>query len=311
MIEKADRPKVVIITGPTAVGKSGLAHRLAQALGGEIINADSMQVYRLMDIGTAKPSLRERQEVPYHLIDIIDPDQPFDASMFRSRASAVVRDLQERKKPTLVVGGTGLYLRVLQRGIFSCPTSNPEIRKRLKQKASEEGPESLWTRLKEEDPIAAERIHPRDTFRVIRALEVWEMTGQPISQWQLWDREGDSEFNLLWIGLTLDRKVLYQRINERVEAMLAQGFLEEVRTLLNSGYSSDLNSMKSLGYRHLAGVLQGLGTLEEAKEKIKRDTRHYAKRQLTWLSKESNLKWYSPEEFDKIHSTLLDFLKDP
>jgi len=309
MAQRSYRSKIVIITGPTAVGKSGLAHRLAQKVGGEIINADSMQVYRWMDIGTAKPSLQERKEIPYHLIDIIDPDQPFDASLFRALASTIIDDLQARQVPILVVGGTGLYLRVLQKGIFSCPTSNRVIRERWRNEASDKGPEFLWTRLKEKDSLAAERIHPRDTLRLIRALEVWELTGRPISQCQQWDQGEDSEFNILWIGLSLDRENLYRRINRRAEEMMEHGFLKEVEELLQRGYSPEIKSMKSLGYRHLVGVLQGHWPMEQALETLKRDTRHYAKRQLTWLGRECNLNWYSPTEFDKIHSKMLDFLK--
>ncbi|MBA4393358.1 MAG: tRNA (adenosine(37)-N6)-dimethylallyltransferase MiaA [Desulfobacca sp.] len=306
---KPNRPRIVIVTGPTAVGKSGLAHNLAQKLGGEIINADSMQVYRLMDIGTAKPSLKERKEVPYHLIDIVDPDQPFDASAFRVQAGEVIRNLHSREVPILVVGGTGLYLRVLQKGIFSCPAPKMEIREQWKKEASGQGPEFLWTQLKEKDPSAADRIHPRDTLRLIRALEVLELTGRPISQCQQWDLGGDSEFNILWIGLSSDRDTLYQRINKRADQMIAQGFLKEVQGLLQRGYSPELKALKSLGYRHLVGVLQGRWELEEALEILKRDTRHYAKRQLTWLARESNLNWYSWKEFDTIHLKISDFLK--
>ncbi len=306
---KLNRPRLVIITGPTAVGKSGLAHRLAQKVGGEIINADSMQVYRLMDIGTAKPSLKKRKEVPYHLIDIVKPDQPFDASAFRIQAGAVIEDLHSRQVPILVVGGTGLYLRVLQRGIFSCPRPDIEIREQWKREASLQGPEFLWSRLKEKDPLAADRIHPRDTLRLIRALEVLELTGRPISQCHQWDQGGDSEFDILWIGLSLDREILYQRINKRADQMIADGFLGEVEGLLQRGYSPELKPLKSLGYRHLVGVLKGRWDLVEALNLLKRDTRHYAKRQLTWLGREGNLNWYSSKEFDKIHSKILEFLK--
>jgi tRNA dimethylallyltransferase len=311
MTRKSDRPKVVIITGPTAVGKSGLAHRLARQVNGEIINADSMQVYRLMDIGTAKPSLQERKEIPYHLIDIVDPDEPFDASLFRARAAAVIKDLHTRQLPILIVGGTGLYLRVLQKGIFFCPPSNPKIREGWREEASGRDPEFLWARLKEKDPLAAERIHPRDTLRVIRALEVFELTGQPISHWQQWDQGGDSDYSILWIGLSLDREVLYRKINNRVEEMIALGFLAEVQGLLKRGFSPELKSMKSLGYRHLVEVLHGQRPLEEALERLKRDTRRYAKRQMTWLGRETNLNWYSPEEFANIHRKVRTFFQCP
>lgn len=303
-----DRPKLIIITGPTAVGKSSLGQRLALVLGGEIINADSLQVYRWMDIGTAKPSLREREEVPYHLIDIINPDQPYDASTFRGQASKIIQELHQRQVPGLVVGGTGLYLRVLQRGLFPCPKPDRERREQWKEMASRQGPEFLWTEIQKKDPAAAKRIHPRDTFRLIRALEVLELTGRPLSQWQQWDQEGEPEFDLLWIALHCDREILYQRIDDRAEEMMAQGFLGEVEGLLRQGYSPELKALQSLGYRHLAGVIQGKWDLPTAVEWLKRDTRHYAKRQLTWLRGERNLNWFSQKEFDKVVAKVFDFL---
>ena len=302
------RPKLIFITGPTAVGKSQMGHRLAREMGGEILNADSMQVYRYMDMGTAKPTLSEQREVPYHLIDIIDPDQPFDASEFRVRANSVIQGLHLRRVPILVVGGTGLYLRVLQRGIFSCPKSTTEIRQRWKKAASAHSPEFLWDEVRKNYPLAAGRIHPRDAFRLIRALEVLELTGRPISEWQQWGSEAEQDFKILWIGLSLDREILYRKINLRTEAMMTRGFLEEVQGLLEKGYSPELKSMKSLGYRHLVEAIQGIRGLKEAVGLIKRDTRRYAKRQLTWLSKENNLIWFSPEKFDKIQQQINKFL---
>jgi len=304
-----DRPKLVIITGPTAVGKSQMGHRLAREMSGEILNADSMQVYRYMDIGTAKPTLSERKEVPYHLVDIIDPDQPFDASEFRVRAHSVIQGLHQRRVPILVVGGTGLYLRVLQRGIFSCPKSTTEIRQRWKKTASAHGPEFLWDEVRKNDPLAAGRIHPRDAFRLIRALEVLELTGRPISEWQQWGHADEPDFEILWIGLSLEREALYRNINLRTEAMMNRGFLEEIQGLLEKGYDSELKSMQSLGYRHLLEAIKGIRDLKVAVDLIKRDTRRYAKRQLTWLAKEEDLNWYSPQEFDKIRLNVLKFLK--
>jgi tRNA dimethylallyltransferase len=302
------RPKLVFITGPTAVGKSSLGHQLAREMGGEILNADSMQMYRYMDIGTAKPTLLEQEEVPYHLIDIINPDEPFDASEFRIRAQSVIEKLYLRRVPILVVGGTGLYLRVLERGIFSCPKPRAEIRLRWQHAASTHGPQFLWTTLKEADPKAAERIHARDSFRLIRALEVLELTGRPISEWQQWGSTADSDFEILWIGLALEREDLYRKINLRTEEMMTKGFLAEVERLLAKGYSPELKPMQSLGYRHLAKVIQGKQGLKEAVNLLKRDTRHYAKRQMTWLAKEETLNWFSSEEFDTIYLKVNKFL---
>ena len=301
------RPRIVIITGPTAVGKSSLGYRLAQEVKGEIINADSMQVYRYMDIGTDKPSSAEQKQIPHHLIDVVDPDQPFDVSDFRMHARSIIEDLSLRQVPILVIGGTGLYLRVLQRGIFLCPKPKADIRERWRKKSKALGSEFLWETLKEQDPLAAGRIHPRDTYRVIRALEVLELTGRPISEWHQWEQGAEPDYEILWIGLFLAREVLYRKINSRTEEMMAKGFLGEVQGLLEKGYSPELKSMKSLGYRHLASVLQGRLDLEEALDLLKRDTRHYAKRQLTWLSRESNLNWFSPEEFDKIRLKVIEF----
>jgi tRNA dimethylallyltransferase len=303
-----DRPKLVFITGPTAVGKSGLGHQLAREMGGEILNADSMQIYRYMDIGTAKPRLSEQKEVPYHLLDLIDPDQPFDVSEFRIRAQPVIQKLHFRRVPILVIGGTGLYLRVLQRGIFPCPKPKAEIRLRWQQAASGQGPEFLWAAVKEADPQAADRIHPRDSFRLIRALEVLELTGRPISEWQQWGPEADSDFDILWIGLSLEREALYRKINLRTDEMMTKGFLAEVEGLLEKGFSPELKPMQSLGYRHLTKVIKGDQDLKEAVDLLKRDTRRYAKRQMTWLVKEATLNWFSSKEFDTILFKIKKFL---
>jgi len=301
------RPRIVIITGPTASGKSRLAHILARETGGEIINADSLQVFRGMDIGTAKPSQEERAEVPYHLLDIRNPDEPFDAFSFREEAMKVIGDLHRRGIPVLVVGGTGLYLRVLERGLFPAPRADGRLREVWKKEAESKGPHVLWERLKAVDPTAAVRIHPNDIFRIIRALEVWELTGRPMTAWQRWGQETTAELETLWIGLALERMDLYRRINRRTEEMMAQGFLEEVRGLLERGYGPDLKPMQSLGYRHLVEVIQKGRPLAEAVEEIKRDTRRYAKRQMTWLKKEEKIRWFSPEEFDRIRREMNKF----
>lgn len=304
-----DRPRIVIVTGPTAAGKSRLAHALARRTGGQIINADSMQVFRGMDIGTAKPSRAERAEVPYHLLDIRNPNEPFDAFSFREEAMRVIRDLHPRRVPILVVGGTGLYLRVLERGLFRSPGADPNLRGRLKNQAEKAGSRSLWERLQQVDPLSADRIHPNDTFRLIRALEVWELTGQPLTYWHRWKEEAHSELDALWIGVAVEREVLYRQINARTEEMMASGFLEEVQKLLERGYSPALKPMQSLGYRHLVEVILGDRPLPEAVERIKRDTRHYAKRQMTWLKREGKLHWFSPGEFDTILKRMEDFYR--
>lgn len=305
-----EHPKVVIITGPTAAGKSRIGHRLAKELGGEIVNADSMQVYRYLDIGTAKPSVEERSEVPYHLIDIRFPDQSFHAADFRNLALEVIDGLSGAGKPIWVIGGTGLYLRVLQRGLFPCPKRDPAIRDRWERLAREEGLPLLWSLLEEKDPEAAVRIHPRDRVRIIRALEVLEMTGRPLSIWQQWGKSPGSPLRFLWIGLREDRAHLYERIDRRTDEMMRSGFLDEVRGLLDRGYGPDLPAMQSIGYRHLVRVLQGEWELARAVEWLKRDTRRYAKRQMTWLAKEPDLNWFLPDEFDMIRTSVSRFFAE-
>lgn len=304
-----NKAKIVLITGPTAVGKTRIAHLLAGEFRGEIINADSMQVYRYLDIGTAKPSAAERAEVPYHLIDIRMPDEPFDVADFRDLAQQAIEGLVRGGRAVFVVGGTGLYLRVLQRGIFPCPKPDQEIRARWAQRASIEGIETLWRLLREKDPPAADRINPRDRVRLIRALEVLELTGRPLSQWQQWGRSGEGPYECLGIALNRERLRLYEGINRRTEAMIRQGFLEEVEGLLARGYGPELRPLNALGYRHLIKVVKGEWVLDQAVELLKRDTRRYAKRQITWLSREPDLNWFFPEEFDTIRARIKKFLE--
>ncbi len=281
--------QVVVILGPTAVGKTAVGLRVAEQIDAEIISADSAAVYRGMDIGTAKPTAEERARVRFHLIDVADPDEPFTAAKFRELALEAMRDIQARGKRVLIVGGTGLYLRVLLHGFsLAPPPRDPAIRKRLQQEASKQGLPALYARLQQVDPRAAARIHPNDAVRIIRALEVYEMTGKPVSEWQ---RRAESELPALKFGLTLPRPLLYQRINARVDQMMAQGFLQEVRNLLSKGYNKDLPALKGLGYRHLIAYLMGEMGLEEAVALWKRDTRRFAKRQMTWFRREPGVHW--------------------
>jgi tRNA dimethylallyltransferase len=283
------RMQVVVILGPTAVGKTAVGLRVAEQIGGEIISADSAAVYRGMDIGTAKPTAEERARVRFHLIDVADPDEPFTAAKFRELALEAIRDIQARGKRVLIVGGTGLYLRVLLHGFsLAPPPRDPTIRKRLQQEAREQGLPALYARLQQVDPQAAARIHPNDAVRIIRALEVYEMTGKPVSEWQ---HRAERELPALKFGLTMPRPLLYQRINARVDQMMAQGFLQEVQNLLSKGYNRDLPALKGLGYRHLIAYLMGERGLEEAVALWKRDTRRFAKRQMTWFRREPGVHW--------------------
>ena len=280
------RPKIICIVGPTASGKSSLATQIAKDLGGEIISADSMQVYRHMDIGTAKPSLKDQEEIHHHLIDVVDPDENFSASDFRELASAAIKDIQSRGKRVIVAGGTGLYIRALTRGLVDTPESDPLLRQRLEDEADRLGHQYLHNMLKELDPAAAEAIHPNNVVRIIRAIEVATKSDKTMSEYQDQHRFADSPYDVMMLGIDIDRELLYSRINERVDKMMEAGLKEEVERLLAMGYSRDLKSMRSVGYKEMcAHIIDGL-PIEEAAELIKRDSRRYAKRQMTWFRKE-------------------------
>ena len=234
------KPKILIILGPTAVGKSELALTLAERLNGEIVNADSQQVYRYMDIGTGKPSPADRQRVRHHLIDVVNPDEEFNAAMFRHLASEVIQQISERKHNPIVCGGTGLYLKALTRGLFEGPAQDIALRRELEQEIAEHGLTSLYRRLVDIDPTVVSTIHPNDRLRTVRALEVFHLTGKPISQWQQEHRFAEQPFEVLKIGLNRERGELYDRIDRRSAAMVEAGFLDEVGSLAARGYSLDL-----------------------------------------------------------------------
>jgi tRNA dimethylallyltransferase len=293
-----ERFPAVAVVGPTAVGKTDLSLRLARELNCEIVSFDSVQVYRGLDIGTAKPTPEEQGRFRHHLIDVVDPDEPFDAADFVRKAGAVIRSMTARGKVPLLVGGTGLYLRSLIKGLAPCPGQDPQLRARFHAFGAEHGTVALHRLLSELDPETATRVHPMDTFRVIRALEVRELTGEPISSWR--KRHERSQGHLLpclKIGLIRPRADLYRRIDLRVDAMLEAGFLEEVRALLDKGYSPCLKSLQSLGYRHMIDFFGRKLSFEEAVRQLKRDTRHYAKRQLTWFRADPEVRWFHPMEF--------------
>ncbi|OEU46310.1 MAG: tRNA (adenosine(37)-N6)-dimethylallyltransferase MiaA [Desulfobacterales bacterium C00003060] len=295
-------PPLIIISGPTCVGKTDVGIALAETLGAEIISADAMQVYRYMDIGTAKITQQQRARVPHHLIDVVNPDEPFSAALFRKMADAVIRDLHQKRRHVFVVGGTGLYIKVLTGGIFREHEQDRDVRERLKKEVETFGLDALYQRLQKLDPAAAARIHPNDTCRIMRALEVHQVTGKPISYHQKAHGFRDIRYRTLKIGLTLDRDILYDHIDRRVDLMLASGLLEEVRWLLDHGYPSTLKSMQSIGYRHMADYLEGRIAWEETIRLFKRDTRRYAKRQLTWFRADPEILWAQPPEIDLMRS---------
>jgi len=291
-----DRLKLLILLGPTASGKTGLAVRLAESVGAEILNADSMQVYRSMDIGTAKPTMEQRRRVPHHLLDLVDPDESFSAADFRIAAEKAIRDITARGKRVIVCGGAGLYIRALTKGLVAAPGGDEAIREELREVAEREGEGALHAFLEKVDPATAARLHPNDGFRVIRALEIRRITGRPVSELREEHGFADAPYDCLKIGLAMERAVLYETIDARVDSMMREGFLEEVRTLLERGYSPSLKPMRSLGYRHIIGNLAGEYTLEDAVLLMKRDTRRYAKRQLTWFNQDREIKWIEHSE---------------
>jgi tRNA dimethylallyltransferase len=305
-----EKPRIVALVGPTATGKSSLALELAQQFRGEIISADSVQVYRGMDIGTAKPSAKDRQLVPHHLVDILDPDKSYSAALFRQQADNIIYELYKRKTPIFVVGGTGLYLKALTRGIFRGPAANAGLRLALQKKAERDGSEILHQELQELDPGAASRIHPHDRFRIIRALEVYSLGGKPISLFQGEHRFGEAPYDVFKIGLCCGREDLYRRIETRVDRMVEMGWVDEVHSLLNQGYGPGLKSMQSLGYRHIVSYLFGGLTLKDAIHLTKRDTRRYAKRQLTWFKADPEIFWFAArqENFRPIEGMVESFL---
>ena len=291
-----EKPKVVVIAGPTASGKSSLAIDLALHFGAEIVNADSMQVYRGMDVGTAKPTTTERRGVLHHLLDVADPDEDFDAAKYRSLGTPILHDIASKNKASLVVGGTGLYIKSLLSGLLECPPADPELRDELHRTWEVRGPACLFERLKTFDPESARKIHPHDRLRVIRALEVYYLTHQPFSS--LVRRHGfkDQPFHALKICLQVDRPQLYDRIDRRSVSMIEAGLVAETERLLMKGYTPDLKPMNSLGYRHIRRFLDGEYDLDEAIRQLQRDTRRYAKRQVTWFRADPEMIWMKPDD---------------
>ena len=287
---------LIVLLGPTAVGKSRAAIPLAKALGTEVLTADSRQVYRGMDIGMDKPTPEERQGVPHRLIDVVEPDQPFNAGEYRRLALADIARLHGENRIPLVVGGTGLYIRALVRGLWEGPSADWSYRRELEEGARRYGPDWLHHLLADADPVLAGRLHPRDHVKIIRGLEAHHLLGRPLSELHGLHQFNERPFTTLLIGLMRDREHLYRAIETRVDRQLARGLLRETRQLLERGYRRELGSMKGLGYRQLAGYLAGEYSYDEAVRRLKRDTRHFAKRQMTWFHKEPDIVWINVGE---------------
>ncbi len=297
MKDSSDQP-LVILAGPTASGKSEVSLALAKRFGGEIVSADSMQIYRGMDIGTAKLPLAQRQGVPHHLLDIIEPTESFSVADYAALANQTIADIHRRGNLPIVVGGTGLYINALINpyNLNKQAIRDPAYRQILKSQFDIDQGVTLHRQLQAIDPQAAQRIHPHDGQRLIRALEVYRVTNQTISQLQQ-HNEQPPAYRLVFLALTMDRPRLYQRIDARVEEMMAAGLAAEVQSLLRQGVSPQCQSMQGIGYRQMVSWLQGETSYEQAVEWIKRDTRRYAKRQYTWFKRDSRIIWLSREDY--------------
>ena len=285
--------KCIIIMGPTGVGKSALALFLARRLGGEIISADAIQVYKDLNIGTAKPSSQDLMEVRHYLVDILEPNQRFSAGKFMKLALGTIREISGRGRVPIVVGGTGLYIRALLKGLFQLPPKDIGLRKRMEELCDREGLPYMRRMLKRIDSESYCRIGENDRQRILRALEIYFTTKKTMSQHLKENPFAEDRVQAIKIGLILPRQELYRRINQRVERMLASGLIEEVKGLLQKGYSPQCHALKALGYREVIGYLKGEYPLKRLKELIQRNTRRYAKRQLTWLRKEEGLNWFN------------------
>lgn len=302
---------MIVLTGPTAVGKTKLSIALAKAVNGEILSADSMQVYRHMNIGSAKITTEEMQGIPHHMIDILDPREPFNVVVFKQRCEECLKDIYERGHIPIVAGGTGFYIQALLKDIdFTENEENTEYRTYLESLAKEKGPGHLHDLLAKTDPDSAEAIHANNIKRTIRALEFYHLTGEPISKHNDKEKQKGSAYQSCYFVLNDKRDRLYQRIEQRVDEMMTQGLAEEVKRLKEMGCTRDMVSMQGLGYKELLAWLDGEYTLEEAVALIKLNTRHFAKRQLTWFRREQDVIWVNKNEFDYDEARILAFMLD-
>lgn len=307
-IAQGDKPRAVFVVGPTGVGKSDISMSLASHLNAEIISADSMQVYRYMDIGTAKPTAAQRRQRQHHLLDVVDPDGEFNVALFREHALAAMKEIWARGRNVLVVGGSGLYVKALARGLTRGVGRNVKFRASMERTISEKGLSFLFERLKRVDPDAGERIHPHDRVRIVRALEVLQSTGKSLKQWHQEHGFQDRPFDMLAVGLKRTRADLYERIDLRCCEMMEGGLLDEVAGLLEKGYSLALRSMQSVGYRQAGECLMGRLSQADALSSMQQATRRLARRQLTWFRGDDKLQWWHPDRMEDISELFSGFL---
>lgn len=301
---------LLVIVGPTGVGKTEAGIRVARLLNGEVLSADSRQVYRHMDIGTAKPTRAQRAEAPHHLIDLVDPDEGYSAGRFSRDAVRVIAEVRARGRRPIVVGGCGLYVRALLEGFSPVPEVDGGVRERVRAEAARVGAEALHRRLREVDPSSAGRIRPSDRQRIVRALEVYEATGEPMSSWQARPREGGIGEGAVVVGLRMERTALYARIEKRVERMISEGLVEEVERLRGMGYRPEGSALGTFGYREVFAHLEGEMPLAEVVRAIQQETRRYAKRQMTWFRGEGRVRWVDALSPDVAGEIVKELEKD-
>lgn len=305
-----EKKKLVVLTGPTAVGKTKLSIELAKRIGGEIISADSMQVYKHMDIGSAKIRPEEMENVPHFLVDELEPSEEFNVVVFQQKTKQYMDEIYKRGHIPILVGGTGFYIQAVLYDInFSEDDDNHKIREELKTLAKEKGADYMHEKLREIDPASADAIHANNVKRVIRALEYYKLTGQKISEHNEEQREKESPYDFSYFVLNDHRELLYERIDKRVDEMVTEGLIDEVQKLKNMGYDRSYVSMQGLGYKEILSYLEGEIPLEEAIYILKRDTRHFAKRQITWFKREKEVIWVNKPEFDYNNDKILDFMQ--
>ncbi len=297
-------PKILVIVGPTASGKKKVAFRAAEMLGGEIISADSRKVYRYLDIGTAKPSADARKQIPHHLIDIVNPDEHFSAGEWVLRTSESVRGILSRGRLPIISGGTGFYIKAFSEGLTGGISPDPEERVALTRELAEKGAFSMYRKLLKIDPQRASELHENDSFRIMRALEIFFTTGKTFTEFRRNDRISGGDYDYFTIGTAMERNELYRFIDKRVNDMMSKGLLEELKSVLNKGYSHDLTAFDTVGYKEWFPYLDGKMTFEACLLQMKRNTRQYAKRQMTWFRKIKEIRWIDPSIPSEIESEL-------